>query len=317
MKAIVLDRYGTPDVLYLSNMPDPTPGANDVLVRVHASGVNPVDIGVRQGRVLSDEPNRFPMVLGWDAAGIVEDIGNNVTTFVRGDRVMLISKQPSTGVGTHAELVVVPSTQVVKLPENINFTIAAAIPLAGITALQAVKSLSLSTGQLVLINNPLGAVGGFATQIARQLGLKVISPVSPKLAEEAEMQGVELIVPLDRSLNDSIREMIPKGVDGAIDLVGKDIAHQTFNTVKDGGTYITVLPEWWKPGGPYTESRAIKPIVVENKPNQVDLLNLVGWLNLGILSPRIEQIFPLHRTAEAHRFHEKPGLTRKLIIEHG
>lgn len=94
---------------------------------------------------------------------------------------MLISKQPLTGVGTHAELVVVPASQVVKLPENISFTTAAAIPLAGITALQAVKALSLSPRQLVLINNSLGAVGGFASQIARQLGLKVIS-LSPKFA---------------------------------------------------------------------------------------------------------------------------------------
>lgn len=250
-----------------------------------------------------------------DAAGIVEDVGDAVTDFVRGDRVVLISKQPSTGIGTHAELVAVPSTQVVKLPENINFITAAAIPLAGITALQAVKTLLLSPGQLILINNSLGAVGGFASQIARQLGLRVISPVSPQLVEEARIQGVELVVPLDQSLSNSVHEVVSEGVDGAIDLVGADIAHQTFSAVKDGGTYATVLPEWWKPGGPYTEARSIKPIVVENRPNKADLSKLVEWLNLGILSPRIEQTFPLHQTAEAHKLHEKPGLTRKLVIQ--
>ncbi|MBD1998066.1 NADP-dependent oxidoreductase [Leptolyngbya sp. FACHB-541] len=315
MKAIVLDHYGTPDVLYLTEMPDPVPGTNEVLVRVYASSVNPVDIGVRQGRVLSSEPHRFPMILGWDAAGIVEDVGDGVTDFVRGDRVVLVSEQPSSGRGTHAELVAVPSRQIVKLPETINFVTAAAIPLAGITALQAVKALSLSPGQLILINNPLGAVGGFASQIARQLGLKVISPISPHLAEEARTQGVEWAVPVDQSLNNAVREVVPEGVDGAIDLVGADIAHQTFSAVKNGGAYTTVLPEWWKPGGPYTEDRAIKPIVVENKPNQADLSKLVEWLNLGVLSPRIEQTFSLAQTAEAHRLHEKPGLTRKLIIE--
>jgi NADPH2:quinone reductase len=316
MKAIALDRYGTPDVLYLAEMPAPIPGVNDILVRVHASGVNPVDIGVRQGRVLPSEPHRFPMILGWDAAGIVEAVGNDVTDFISGDRVVLISQQPSTGIGTHAELVAVSSTQVVKLPENINFVTAAAIPLAGITALQAVNALSLSPGQLILINNPLGAVGGFACQISRQLGLKVISPISSELEEEARMQGVELMVPSGQSLSSTIRKVVPEGVDGAIDLVGADIANQTFNAVKDGGTYATTLPEWWKPGGSYTENRAIKPVVVENKPNHSDLSKLVEWLNLGILSPRIEQTFPLHQLAEAHKLQEKPGLTRKLIIEH-
>ncbi|MBD3886368.1 NADP-dependent oxidoreductase [Phormidium tenue FACHB-886] len=316
MKAIVLDRYGTPDVLYLAEMPDPVPGANEVLVRVYASSVNPVDIGVRQGRVVPSEPHRFPMILGWDAAGIVEGVGSDVTDFVRGDRVVLISEQPSTGKGTHAELVAVPATQVVKLPEAINFVTAAAVPLAGITALQAVKALALSPGQLILINNPLGTVGGFASQISRQLGLRVISPVSPHLVEEARMQGVEWVIPFDQSLSNSVREVVPKGVDGAIDLVGGDFAHQTLSSVKDGGTYATVLPEWWKPGGPYTEDRAIKPIVVENKPNQADLSKLVEWLNLGVLSPRIEQTFSLAQTAEAHRQHEKPGLTRKLVIAH-
>jgi NADPH:quinone reductase len=100
-------------------------------------------------------------------------------------------------------------------------------------------------------------------------------------------------------------------------LVGGDFAHQTFGAVKDNGTYATVLPEWWKPGGPYTGDRAIKPIVVENKPNQADLSKLVEWLNLGVLSPRIERVFPLHQTVEAHRQHEKPDLIRKLVIEHG
>lgn len=316
MKAVVLDHYGTPDVLYLAEVPEPVPEANDVLVRIHASGVNPIDIGVRQGRVLPSEPHRFPMVLGWDAAGIVEAVGVDVTHFVKGDRVVLISKQPSTGRGTHAELIAVPSTQVVKLPESINFKAAAALPLAGITALQAIEALSLSPGQFILINNPIGAVGGFASQIARRLALRVIAPVSPELAEEARKQGVEVVIPLDQSLSNSVHQIVSEGVDGAIDLVGSDFAHQTLNAVKEGGAYATVLPEWWNPGGPYNEDRAIQSIVVENKPNQADLSRLVEWLSLGVISPRIEQVFPLHQTIEAHRQHEKPGLTRKLIIEH-
>lgn len=316
MKAIALKQYGDPSVLHLAELPDPVVEAGELLVRVHASGVNPIDIGIRQGRVLPDEPSQFPMVLGWDGAGVVEEIEATAAGFNKGDRVVFISKQPSTGKGTHAELIAIPSTQVVKLPDSVSFVIAAALPLAGITALQAVEALSLSSGQTILINNPLGTVGGFASQIAQHLGFKVFAPASSALTEEARNQGVQVLLSNDEALNISVQAIQPGGVDGAIDLVGDGMAHETFKAVKDGGNYVTVLPEWWKPGGPYTTSRSITPTVVENSPNQTDLAKLVSWLTDSILSPRIERTFPLHLAAEAHTLHEQPGLNRKIILEH-
>ena len=316
MKAIVLEKYGDPSVLRLADLPDPVAETGEILVRVYVSGVNPRDLGVRQGRVLPNEPSRFPMVLGWDAAGVVEELGAAVTGFSRGDRVVLISKQPSTGRGTHAELIAVPAAQVVKLPDSVSFTAAAALPLAGITALQAVEALSLSPGQTVLINNSLGTVGGFASQIAKHLGFKVFAPVPSALAKEARNQGVHTFLAIDEVLSDSIHATMPDGVDGALDLVGGTVAHETFRAVKDGGSYATVLPEWWKPGGPYAKSRNITPVVVENNPSQSDLNKLVSWLTDEVLSPRIERTFPLHMAMEAHKLHETPGLNRKVILEH-
>lgn len=316
MKAIVLERYGDPSVLHIADLPDPVADVDELLIRVCASGINPIDLGTRQGRVLPDESSQFPMVLGWDAAGVVEAVGETVVGFSKGDRVVIISKQPSTRRGTHAELIAVPYTQAVKLPDSLNFVVAAALPLAALTALQAIEALSLSPGQSLLINNPLGSVGGFASQIAYHLGIDVLAPASSTLEEKAKSQGVRTLLPSGQDIDRLVRAIKPEGIDGALDLVGDRIAHKTFNAVKDGGSYVTVLPEWWKPGGPYAESRSIAPTVVENNPNRADLTKLVDWLAAGVVSPRIERIFPLHLATEAHKLQEQHGLNRKLILKH-
>ncbi len=286
MRALILDRYGPPDVLHLADRPTPEAAPGQVLVRVLFSGVNPIDLGVRAGRVLPDEPGRLPMVLGWDGAGIIEALGGSVTGLAVGDRVMAISKQPSSGIGLHAEYAALPADQVVRLPDGIALEAAAATPLAAVTALNAVEALGLPPGARLHVNNPAGAVGRFAVQIARALGLEVIDIPSPG------------------------------GVEGAIDVRGGEAAHAAFGAVRDGGAYATVIPEWWKPGGVYAPSRGIRPVVVENAPTHARLARLAAWLAEGRIAPEIEAVLPLGEGAEAHRRLEAPGLTRKLVLDH-
>ena len=286
MKALLLTRYGAPDVLQLGELPKPAAKAGEVLVRLHYSGVNPIDAGVRAGRVLPDEPARFPMVLGWDGAGVVETLGEGVTELRVGERVMAISKQPSSGIGLHAEFAALPSDQAVPIADDVAFEIAAATPLAAVAALNAVEALGLAPGSTVHVNNPSGSVGRFAAQIAGILGLRVV---------EAPENG---------------------GVDGAIDVRGGEPARATFEFVKDGGAYATVIPEWWKPGGVYVAARGIVPVVVENAPTRRALERLAQWLADGQLVPDIEEVLPLARGSEAHRWLEAPGLTRKIVLDH-
>lgn len=289
MKALVLDRYGGPDVLHLADLLDPAPNgaAGDlVTVRVHVSGVNPVDLGVRSGGVLPDEPERFPMVLGWDGAGVVEAVGANVSGLASGDRVMVMSQQASSGVGTHQEIVVLPKAQVVKLPDAVSLKTAAAAPLASVTALNAVEALKLAKGQTIHVNNPHGAVGRAAVQIARALGLVVVD------------------------------DPAPASVDGAVDVRGKGEAQAAFAAVKDGGAYSTTVPEWWKPGGPYETARGVTPITIENAPTEADLERIVGWLADGSLAPKIETVLPLAEGAKAHAMLAAPGLTHKVLLVH-
>lgn len=286
MRALVLDRYGPPEVLHVSQREQPSVEAGKVLVRVRFSGVNPIDVGVRAGKVLPDEAGRFPMVLGWDGAGVVEVLGKGINDLSIGDRVMLISKQPSSGVGLHAEFASVPIEHVVRLNDSVGLDVAAATPLAAITALNAVQALRLSPGARVHVNNVHGAVGSFAAQIARCLGLNVID------------------------------EPTPQSVDGAVDVRGGRQALPAFDTVQDGGAFTTVIPEWWKPGGIYAPARGITPIVVENAPTRSDLTLIAGWLADGQIAPRIEAVLPLAEGAESHRRLEAPGLTGKFVLDH-
>lgn len=287
MKALIFSRYGAPDVLEFAELPTPEEKSGEVLVRLQFSAVNPVDAGVRAGRVLPDGPERFPMMLGWDGAGIVEAVGRNVTGLRPGDRVMAMSLPLASGIGLHPEYAALPLEHVVSLSGNVSLKEAAATPLAGITALNAVEALGLTRGARVHVNNPLGAVGHFAIQIAKALGLEVVD--LPTAAE----------------------------VDGAVDVRGGPSAWETFKTVRDGGAFATVIPEWWKPGGVYAPARGITPLVVENEPTSSDLARLAAWLADGNLSPQIEAVLPLADGAEAHRRLEMQGLTRKIILDHG
>lgn len=289
MKALTLDRYGDPDVLRLSDRPEPVQNAERgdlVTLRVHISGVNPIDLGVRVGSVLPDDPERFPMVLGWDAAGTVKALGASVEGLSVGDRVMLLSKQPSSGIGTHQDLVVLPDDQVVKIADSVSFEMAAAAPLASVTALNGVEALKLSPGQTIHVNNPAGAVGRAAVQIARTLGYKVVD-------------GPE-----------------PGSVDGALDVRGEEEALAAFAAVKDGGAYATTIPEWWKPGGQYATARGITPITIENAPTKSDLERIAAWLADGSLKPKIEIVLPLAEGAKAHAMLAAPGLTNKVLLSH-
>lgn len=286
MRALVLDHYGSPDVLRLSDVPKPEAGPGEVLVRLSFSGVNPIDAGVRAGKVLPDEPKRFPMVLGWDGAGVVEASGAGVTDLVVGDRVLAISKQPSTSVGLHAEYAALPVGQVVRIADGVPLNAAAATPLAAVTALNAVEALGLNSGDRVHVNNPQGAVGRFAVQIARLLGLEVVGRPEPG------------------------------EVDGAVDVRGGPAAVSTFESVRAGGSYVTVIPGWWKPGGVYQPARGIRPVVVENAPTRPDLTRLADWLAAGEIAPMVEAVLPLARGSEAHRRLEAPGLNGKFVLDH-
>lgn len=200
--------------------------------------------------------------------------------------MLVLSKQPSSGVGTHQDVIILPSAQAVKIADNVSFQTAAAAPLASITALNSVEALQLMPGQTLHVNNPDGAIGRAAVQIARTLGLVVIN--DPR----------------------------PASVDGAIDVWGGERARAAFANVRDGGAYATTIPEWWKPGGQYKTARGITPVIIENTPTHTDLKRIAAWLADGTLRPEIETMLPLAEGAKAHAILAAPGLTYKVLLNH-
>ncbi|WP_037254119.1 NADP-dependent oxidoreductase [Roseobacter sp. SK209-2-6] len=285
MKAAIIESFGGAGVFRSAELPRPKPKPGELLIRIRASSVNPVDAGVRAGKILPDDPGNFPMILGWDAAGTVEALGPETDGFACGDRVMAISPQPGSLVGTHAEFAALPVSQVVKLADAVSFTCAAAMPLIGSTALSSLQALDLPPGASVLINNPKGAVGAMAATLAPLLGFELAAPDA-------------------------------RDVDGAIDVRGREHAQKAFSAVKDGGAYATIVPEWWKPGGVFAPARGITPVTVQNPANQQVLQPLADWLAQGVLTPKIEAILPLEKIAEAHRRLDTPGHTGKFVLDH-
>src|SRR5579884_1158854 len=307
MRAAAIDAFGGPEKLRVQELPLPTPGPEQVRIRMAAAAVNPADIGMVEGRYRWREPVRFPLVPGYDVAGSIDAVGESVTRFHVGDQVIATSQHSHTQAGTYAEYVVLPEKYLALAPARIDATVAAALPLAGLTALQALEALALTAGQTLLINNPFGAVGNFAMQLAAQRGLTILAPTYEHDADLARVQGAAIILDRERDLAEQAQRAIPGGLDAALDVVGGRVAMSAFNAIRDGGRYATVVPEWWIPGGQFTPKRGITPYMVAIRSDAAQLAELSSLMAAGRLTARVAKILPLEQAEEAHRLLQAGG----------
>lgn len=315
-RAAFIRGFGTPAVFAVGEFAVDEPGPGQVRVKVAYSAVNPVDLGIRAGRVLGEDQARFPMVLGWDAEGTVEALGPDVTGLTVGESVFACTQQPATQVGTHADLVVLDQDQVAPAPAGWGAGKAAALGLSGITAYQAVAALQLQPGQRLLVNNPVGFVGQLAVQIAKAQGLRVLATVAPEHAARAGANGAEQVLDAGEGAEERVLQAVPGGVDGALDLLGGPAALRAFAAVRDGGRYVTVIPEWWIGGGQYQPARGITPVVVENNPNRQDLEALAELAAAGHLHFDIAGTYSLDTLGDAHQALARSGVLGKIVVKH-
>jgi NADPH2:quinone reductase len=222
MKAVTLDAFDTPPRLR-DDLPAPTPAPNEVLVRVHASSVNPADNGIAAGMLKQmGLEYEFPVILGRDYAGVVEQVGPEVTRYGVGDEVFgfLLHANPTVRDGSWAELIAVPQDMFIgRAPEGVDLATAGAAPLAGIAAIMAIDALELSDGDTVLIVGATGGVGSLAVQLAATAGATVVAPALPEDEAHLRELGVSELLPRDGDLAAAARERHPDGFDAVLDLV--------------------------------------------------------------------------------------------------
>src|SRR2546423_7097100 len=222
MKAVTINDFETPPALR-DDLPEPTAAANEVLVRVKASSVNPVDSGIAAGQLKQmGVEYEFPVILGRDYAGVVEAVGSEVSDYAVGDEVFgfLLHANPAAHDGSWTELIAVPeNVSIAKAPAGVDIAATGAAPLAGITAITAIDALELPEGDTVLIVGATGGVGSFAVQLAARAGGTVIAPALPEDEEYLRTLGVNEVLPRDGDLAVNARDRYPNGVDAVLDLV--------------------------------------------------------------------------------------------------
>jgi NADPH2:quinone reductase len=267
--------------------------------------VNPVDWKIRQGYLEGLIDTVFPAVPGWDVAGVVEQVGLDTPEFQVGDEVYGYVRKDTVQGGTFAELVAAPVRTLARKPASLSFEEAAAVPLAGLTAYEAIQRAGVAEGQTVLVHAAAGGVGAFAVQIASALGARVIGTASESNHEFLRKLGAEPVTYGD-GLVDRVRAIAPDGIDVALDFVGGEAVSASAELLADGGTIASITDPTARTehGGHYVWVR----------PSAADLDALTALFDSGKLTVEVAQVFDLADAADAHRASETGHTRGKVVV---
>jgi NADPH:quinone reductase-like Zn-dependent oxidoreductase len=308
MKAIVIKEFGGADKLEIVETEKPQITDDQVLIKVKAVGINPVDTKIRSGSHITSKTLHLPAILGKDVSGVIEKIGKNVLEFQVGDSVLGLASQ------TYAEYVAVSPEVIVKKPENISFEEAAAAPLAGLTAYQAIHDhLKVASEDQILIQSAAGGVGHLAVQFAKMSGAFVSGTSSGKNIEFIKGLGVD--VPIDYK-NERFEEKV-SDLDEALDTMGGEVLYRSINCVKNGGR-VVCLPSYTKDDPKALELAQKRNIdlmwtMLNFKKEQLQVI--ADLLAENKLKIHVDKIFPIEKIAEAHQAIETHGTKGKIVIQ--
>jgi NADPH:quinone reductase-like Zn-dependent oxidoreductase len=313
MRAVVQHGFGGPDVLQVADVARPEPLPTEVLVRVHAAGINPVDWKTRSGTGMAAILGEPPFTLGWDVSGVVEETGFGVTTLEPGDEVYGMPWFPRAAAG-YAEYVTAPARQFARKPATIGHEQAAAVPLAALTAWQAlVDTAHVEPGQRVLVHAAAGGVGHFAVQFAKHLGAYVIG--TARGARHAWLTGLGADELIDYT---AVRfEEAVKDVDVVLDLIGDghdNTSTRSLEVLRPGGL-IVAIPSGVSPDLlQAAEARGLRTSAFLVEPDGPALTRIAELIDAGNVKVEVEEVFPLEQAARAHA-HGETGRTRgKLVL---
>ncbi|MED1510850.1 MULTISPECIES: NADP-dependent oxidoreductase [Bacillus] len=305
MKAIIIDQYGSVEKLQERQVPKPVIKCNEVLIRIHATSVNPVDWKIRKGELQEKLLFSFPIILGLDVAGVIEEVGEDVDHFKIGDKVF--TKPENIGKGSYAEYITVKSDLVAYMPNNISFEEAASIPLAGLTAWQSLVDYALiKENDRVLIHAGAGGVGSFAIQIAKSFGAFVATTASSKNEEFLKSLGADLIIDYKK---DKFEELL-SDYDIVLDTIGGEVQEKSFQIIKPSGVLVSIVHE------PVHEVQGIKSGFLWLKPSGKQLYELSGLIQAEKIKPIISKVVPFNEKGirEAHILSESQHTRGKIVI---
>jgi NADPH:quinone reductase-like Zn-dependent oxidoreductase len=308
---IVQNRFGGPEVLEAIDAPRPTPAAGELLVRTHAASLNPIDGKTRAGGGVAGLLGDLPISVGWDFAGVVEELGDGVEGFAVGDRVYGMPNFPqSVGYG---EYVAAPAEHWAPTPSTLNDVQAAAVPLAALTALKAYREVAdLQPGQRVLVHAAGGGVGHFAVQIAKILGAEVVATASPEKEVFVKELGADEVI--DYTAQPFTEALADNHVDLVLDLIGGANAVDSVKVTRSGGLVIVV------PGGPgdaVEEAASVSGIRAAGvfvSPNGEGLREIAGWIDAGRLVPHVSETYALADISAAHASLDGGHTQGKIVV---
>ncbi|GEK04381.1 NADP-dependent oxidoreductase [Streptomyces sp. NPDC003388] len=303
MKAITLQEYGSADDLKLVEAPDPKVAPGEVLIRVKAAGVNPVDWKLAAGHLDPIMEVRFPLIPGWDVSGVVERVGLDAKEFSVGDEVFGYVRKDWAQNGAYAELVSAPVRALAKKPAALTWEQAAGVPLAGLTAYQSIRRVGLVEGETVLIHAAAGGVGSFGVQIALALGARVIGTASEDNHGFLRELGAEPVA-YGEGIVDRVRRLVPDGVDAALDFVGHGAVDVSQRLLKRRDRVASITE---------SEVEAKGGHHVWVRPNAADLADLAGLADAGRLVVPVQHVLPLADAARAWHLSQS-GHTRGKIV---
>jgi NADPH:quinone reductase-like Zn-dependent oxidoreductase len=306
MRAVQIHSYGGAEQLQLTNTKVPVPAEDEVLVKIHTAGVNPIDWKVREGYLAELLPHRLPLTLGWDFAGQVVSVGKNVKQWSVGDAVYShpnLSKN-----GTYAEYITVSADEIAAKPKTLNWQESAAVPLVTLTAWQALNEIGkIKTGDRVLIHAGAGGVGNAAIQLAKQAGATVYTTSSSKNIDFLKSLGADEVI-------DYMQEDFSKlnGLDLIFDTMGGDVLEKSWSTLKKGGNLVSIaeIPN---------DELAIKHDVKANfcfvQPNSGHLSEIASLIDSGSIKVEIDSVYQLDDVVKAHKKSESGHTRGKIVLQ--
>jgi NADPH:quinone reductase-like Zn-dependent oxidoreductase len=308
MKAIRVHSYGGPEVLRFEDAPRPTPGSGELLLRVKAASVNPIDWKVRAGYMKDYIPLPLPFIPGWDVSGVVEAAGVGVTKFKKGDEVYARPDVAHNG-GAYAEYVVVKEAETALKPKSIDHIHAATIPVGAVTAWRALfDTAGLEKDQTVLIHGAAGGVGSFAVQLAKWKRAHVIGTASAKSQAFLRELGVDEPIDYEKTRFEDLAH----DVDVVLDPIGGDTQKRSWKVLKKGGILVSIVA---LPSADEAAKHGVRSAFISAQGGAAVLDELAKLVDSGKIKPMVETVLPLSEARKAHELNERGHARGKIVLK--